>query len=77
MELAVIFLASIWIIAITILFDVLLTEKEKKKLRVEFEKRLNEEKLKILREFYYEDGRRIEGAKKNKEKKEDGKSEDV
>lgn len=63
MELAVIFLIAVWIIAITILFDALL-KKEKKKLQAEFEKRLNEEKIKILGEFYYEDGRRIEGSKK-------------
>lgn len=67
MELAVIFLVAVWIIAITILFDVLL-KKEKKKMQAEFEKRLNEEKIKILCEFYYEDGRRIEVPKKKEDK---------
>ncbi len=66
MDIALIFLVCLWLLGIAAAFDILL-KREKKKLQKEYEKKLNDETIKILREFYDEDGRRIEIEKEAEE----------
>ena len=66
MDIALIFVVCLWLLGIAAAFDILL-KREKKKLQKEYEKKLNDETIKILRQFYEEDGRRIEIEKEAEE----------
>lgn len=66
MDLALIFIVVLWLIGITAWVNITL-KKEKKKLQKEYDKKLNDETVKILREFFDEDGRRIEIFKEDKQ----------
>ncbi len=66
MDIALIFLVCLWLLGIAAAFDILL-KREKKKLQKEYEKKLNDETIKILRQFFDEDGRRIEIEKEAEE----------